>query len=91
MHELGYPTPRYMRVETDWAMQEELPGEPVEPEDALRSADAGLRAPPTRRISAFARRSGRSAGTAPPPEIECSRTRSRSLRPSRPHETCLGV
>jgi aminoglycoside phosphotransferase (APT) family kinase protein len=29
--ELGYPAPRYSRVEADWALQEELPGEPLEP------------------------------------------------------------
>jgi aminoglycoside phosphotransferase (APT) family kinase protein len=29
--ELGYPAPRYVRVEADWALQEELPGEPLEP------------------------------------------------------------
>jgi aminoglycoside phosphotransferase (APT) family kinase protein len=29
--EIGYPAPRYVRVEADWALQEELPGEPLEP------------------------------------------------------------
>jgi aminoglycoside phosphotransferase (APT) family kinase protein len=28
---LGYPAPRYVQVETDWALQEELPGEPLQP------------------------------------------------------------
>jgi aminoglycoside phosphotransferase (APT) family kinase protein len=31
LRELGYPAPRYVRVEADWALQEELPGEPLEP------------------------------------------------------------
>jgi aminoglycoside phosphotransferase len=31
LHELGYPAPHYVRVEADWALQEELPGEPLEP------------------------------------------------------------
>ena len=31
LRELGYPVPRYVRVEDDWALQEELPGEPLEP------------------------------------------------------------
>jgi aminoglycoside phosphotransferase (APT) family kinase protein len=31
LRELGYPAPRYVRVEPDWALQEELPGEPLEP------------------------------------------------------------
>jgi aminoglycoside phosphotransferase (APT) family kinase protein len=31
LRELGYPAPRYARVEEDWALQEELPGEPLEP------------------------------------------------------------
>jgi aminoglycoside phosphotransferase (APT) family kinase protein len=31
LRELGYPAPRYVRVEDDWALQEELPGEPLEP------------------------------------------------------------
>jgi len=30
LRELGYPAPRYLRVETDWALQEELRGEPLE-------------------------------------------------------------
>jgi aminoglycoside phosphotransferase (APT) family kinase protein len=29
--ELGYPAPQYVRVEDDWALQEELPGEPLRP------------------------------------------------------------
>lgn len=31
LRELGYPAPRYVRVEADWALQEELPGEPLVP------------------------------------------------------------
>jgi aminoglycoside phosphotransferase (APT) family kinase protein len=31
LRELGYPAPRYVRVEADWALQEELPGQPLEP------------------------------------------------------------
>jgi aminoglycoside phosphotransferase (APT) family kinase protein len=31
LRELGYPAPRYVKVEADWALQEELPGEPLEP------------------------------------------------------------
>jgi aminoglycoside phosphotransferase (APT) family kinase protein len=31
LRELGYPAPRYVRVEADWALQEELAGEPLEP------------------------------------------------------------
>jgi aminoglycoside phosphotransferase (APT) family kinase protein len=31
LRELGYPAPRYVRVETNWALHEELPGEPLEP------------------------------------------------------------
>jgi aminoglycoside phosphotransferase (APT) family kinase protein len=31
LRELGYPAPEYVRVEADWALQEELPGEPLEP------------------------------------------------------------
>ncbi|HKC77759.1 MAG TPA: aminoglycoside phosphotransferase family protein [Gaiellaceae bacterium] len=31
LRELGYPAPRYVRVEADWALQEELPGRPLEP------------------------------------------------------------
>jgi aminoglycoside phosphotransferase (APT) family kinase protein len=31
LRELGYPAPRYLRVEEEWALQEELPGEPLEP------------------------------------------------------------
>jgi aminoglycoside phosphotransferase (APT) family kinase protein len=31
LRELGYPAPRYVQVEADWALQEELPGEPLEP------------------------------------------------------------
>jgi len=31
LRELGYPAPRYVRVEEEWALQEELPGEPLEP------------------------------------------------------------
>lgn len=31
LRDLGYPAPRYVRVEADWALQEELPGEPLEP------------------------------------------------------------
>ena len=31
LRELGYPAPSYVRVEPDWALQEELPGEPLEP------------------------------------------------------------
>jgi aminoglycoside phosphotransferase (APT) family kinase protein len=31
LRELGYPAPRYVRVEGDWALQDELPGEPLEP------------------------------------------------------------
>jgi aminoglycoside phosphotransferase (APT) family kinase protein len=30
LRELGYPAPRYVRVEANWALQEELPGEPLE-------------------------------------------------------------
>lgn len=30
LRELGYPAPRYVRVEEEWALQEELPGEPLE-------------------------------------------------------------
>jgi aminoglycoside phosphotransferase (APT) family kinase protein len=31
LRELGYPAPHYVRVEADWALQEELPGAPLEP------------------------------------------------------------
>lgn len=31
LRELGYPAPRYVRVEREWALQEELPGQPLEP------------------------------------------------------------
>jgi aminoglycoside phosphotransferase (APT) family kinase protein len=31
LRELGYPAPRYVQVAADWALQEELPGEPLEP------------------------------------------------------------
>ena len=31
LREFGYPAPRYVQVEADWALQEELPGEPLEP------------------------------------------------------------
>ena len=31
LRERGYPAPRYVQVEADWALQEELPGEPLEP------------------------------------------------------------
>jgi len=31
LRELGYPAPRYVRVEAEWALQEELPGKPLEP------------------------------------------------------------
>jgi aminoglycoside phosphotransferase (APT) family kinase protein len=31
LRELGYPASRYVRVEAEWALQEELPGEPLEP------------------------------------------------------------
>jgi aminoglycoside phosphotransferase (APT) family kinase protein len=31
LRELGYPAPRYVQVEADRALQEELPGEPLEP------------------------------------------------------------
>ena len=31
LREVGYPAPRYVRVEADWALQEELPGEPLGP------------------------------------------------------------
>lgn len=31
LRELGYPAPRYVRVEADWAIQEEVAGEPLEP------------------------------------------------------------
>jgi aminoglycoside phosphotransferase (APT) family kinase protein len=31
LRELGYPAPCYVQVEADWALQEELPGEPLEP------------------------------------------------------------
>jgi len=31
LRDLGYPAPRYVDVESDWALQEELPGEPLEP------------------------------------------------------------
>jgi aminoglycoside phosphotransferase (APT) family kinase protein len=30
LRQLGYPAPRYARVEDSWALQEELPGEPLE-------------------------------------------------------------
>jgi aminoglycoside phosphotransferase (APT) family kinase protein len=30
LRELGYPAPRYVRVEAEWALQEELPGMPLE-------------------------------------------------------------
>jgi len=36
LRELGYPAPRYVRVEADWALQEELPGEPLESWRPLR-------------------------------------------------------
>jgi aminoglycoside phosphotransferase (APT) family kinase protein len=35
LRELGYPAPRYVRVEAEWALQEELPGEPLEPWQTL--------------------------------------------------------
>jgi aminoglycoside phosphotransferase (APT) family kinase protein len=38
--ELGYPAPRYVRLEADWALQEELPGEPLEPWQPLPEAVA---------------------------------------------------
>jgi aminoglycoside phosphotransferase (APT) family kinase protein len=41
LRELGYPAPRYVQVEADWAVQEELPGEPLEPWRALSDAIAG--------------------------------------------------
>src|SRR5262249_12011563 len=31
LREVGYPAPRYLQVETEWTLQEELPGEPLEP------------------------------------------------------------
>lgn len=31
LRERGYPAPRYVRVEAEWALQEELPGGPLEP------------------------------------------------------------
>jgi aminoglycoside phosphotransferase (APT) family kinase protein len=31
LRELRYPAPRYVQVEADWALQEELPGAPLEP------------------------------------------------------------
>jgi aminoglycoside phosphotransferase (APT) family kinase protein len=31
LRELGYPAPCYVRVEDHWALQEELPGKPLEP------------------------------------------------------------
>jgi aminoglycoside phosphotransferase (APT) family kinase protein len=31
LRELGYPAPRFVRVEREWALQEELPGAPLEP------------------------------------------------------------
>jgi aminoglycoside phosphotransferase (APT) family kinase protein len=31
LRERRYPVPRYVRIEADWALQEELPGEPLEP------------------------------------------------------------
>jgi aminoglycoside phosphotransferase (APT) family kinase protein len=31
LRELGYPAPLYVRVEDGWALQEELPGAPLEP------------------------------------------------------------
>jgi aminoglycoside phosphotransferase (APT) family kinase protein len=36
LREFGYPAPRYVRVEADWALQVELPGEPLEPWRPLR-------------------------------------------------------
>jgi aminoglycoside phosphotransferase (APT) family kinase protein len=41
LRELGYPAPRYVRVEPDWALQEELPGEPLEPWIPLPEAIVG--------------------------------------------------
>ena len=41
LRELGYPAPRYVRVEPDWALQEELPGDPLEPWHPLPEAIAG--------------------------------------------------
>jgi len=35
LRELGYPAPRYVQIEADRALQEELPGEPLEPWRAL--------------------------------------------------------
>jgi aminoglycoside phosphotransferase (APT) family kinase protein len=40
LRELGYPAPRYVQVEADWALQEELPGEPLEPWVPLSDAVA---------------------------------------------------
>jgi len=40
LRELGYPAPRYVQVEADWALQEELPGEPLEPWQPLLEAIA---------------------------------------------------
>ena len=40
LRELGYPAPRYVRVEAEWALQEELPGEPLEPWRPLPDAIA---------------------------------------------------
>jgi aminoglycoside phosphotransferase (APT) family kinase protein len=36
----GYPAPRYVRLEEEWALQEELPGEPLEPWHPLAEAIA---------------------------------------------------
>jgi len=45
LRELGYPAPRYVRIEPEWALQEELPGEPLEPWQPLPDeAAADLRA-----------------------------------------------
>lgn len=41
LRELGYPAPRYVRVEAEWALQEELPGEPLEPWRPLSDEIAG--------------------------------------------------
>jgi aminoglycoside phosphotransferase (APT) family kinase protein len=41
LRELGYPAPRYVRVEADWALQEELSGKPLEPWRALTEDVAG--------------------------------------------------
>jgi aminoglycoside phosphotransferase (APT) family kinase protein len=40
LRELGYPAPRYVQVEADWTLQEELPGTPLEPWVPLSEAIA---------------------------------------------------